>query len=117
MNCSEAGISNDLNDKHFENAHDSIRVSLDPGSKVTEESDRQSEKHPEQSTSTEAGMQMHCSDRQYLNATASICVNFDPVNVTQESELHPSKEYAPRTSMEAGMQIDCNIGDPENELP
>jgi hypothetical protein len=52
----------DVSDSQSENADSSIRMSREPDSKVTVESDLQEEKQDLPRTSTEAGMQIDLSE-------------------------------------------------------
>jgi hypothetical protein len=55
-NSTEAGMQIDLKEEQRKNANSSIRVSLQPHSKVNAESAQQSEKQDLHITSTEAGI-------------------------------------------------------------
>jgi hypothetical protein len=66
----------------------SIRDNLDPDSKVTEESDLHSEKHPLPKFSTDEG-RMISTNTVSMNAQPSIRDNRDPdSNVTDQSDWH-----------------------------
>jgi hypothetical protein len=60
----DAGIKNDFTDEHSQNAYSSMRISLDPDSKVNDESDLHSRKQRSQRTSTDAGRQIVFNDKQ-----------------------------------------------------
>jgi hypothetical protein len=82
--------------EHIENAHSSILVSRDPGSKVTSRISRQPScppKHPAPIDSTEAGIAIDVSDLQSENGRPSNLRVFEGCsNVTDESDLHPEKQ-------------------------
>jgi hypothetical protein len=82
---------------------------------VTDESDEQHAKHLASRTSTDAGIQIGCNEKQEENASMSIGFNVESdSNVTDESETHHAKQFAPRISTEAGIQIDSNEEQEEN---
>jgi hypothetical protein len=76
----------DESDEHHENAHFSIRESLQPDSNVTLESPVHPLKQNSQSNSTDDGIQIDESDEQRQNAHFSIRESLQPdSNVTLES--------------------------------
>jgi hypothetical protein len=58
----DAGIENEAGDEQRPNAASPIRLSLEPSSQVTEESELHAAKQKSQITSTEDGMQIDASD-------------------------------------------------------
>jgi hypothetical protein len=60
----EAGKQIDLNDKQQDRARDSIRVSFEPDSNVSNESELHDDKQPSPRDSTEAGRQIDSNDKQ-----------------------------------------------------
>jgi hypothetical protein len=105
----------DESDEQNENAHISMRESLQPDSNVTLESAVHLLKQNSQRCSTDDGMQIDESDEQYKNACISICESLQPdSNVTFESALHELKQDSQRCTTDDGMQIDESDEHDEN---
>jgi hypothetical protein len=76
-----------------------------PDSNVTEESDRQSEKHLSPKTSTDEGITISTKPVSW-NASFSIRDNLDPdSNATEESDLQKAKHLSPKMSTDEGRMI------------
>jgi hypothetical protein len=89
-----------------------IRLNLEPGSNISDESEVHSEKQSSQNASTEDGMHIDSNVAQSANSRDSIQFNLEPgSNVSEESDSQPQKHSRERISIPAGTDIEQQ---PEN---
>jgi hypothetical protein len=111
LSPTEDGIQIDVqvSDEQGEKADWSMWVSLEPTSKVTDERLLQREKHSEQMTVTDDGMQTDKREEQLENAESSIRDSFEPGSKTTVASFgQDEKHRKAMTSTDDGIQTNAN---------